>query len=327
MRAMDEKKSGSGLPDISGVFNVNDSDIPDRLLDKPEARKTDRPQDRRGIIFTEQTTKEELLKKQRTVRRRGNAAKKRRLRKRRMITAAAVIAAAVIAVFAVKTAVENSKRPTVELYTVTVGAVRSTYESQAAVVTAATGKNPIATYAVIPENSYDLNGIKTGQTAMITNSDGKVYEAHVTDIAEESADTALTDSVGSALTDKTLSAASNIFIYVKPDAPMNEADGTVLSVCIITAEVNDVTFVPNECIYRDSNGAFVWTVSSFGKTLAKKYVTVSLSANGCTAVIGGLKKNEKTVYKTVTDTAERPLTEGQKVKVISPEGREETTTS
>ena len=326
MKAMDENKSGSGLPDISGVFNVNDSDIPNRLLEKPEARKTVRPQEERGVIFTDRTTKEEQLKKQRTIRRRGNAAKKRRLRKRRLIIAAATVFAVIAIVFASKTAIENSKRPTVELYTVTVGAVRSTYESRAAVVTAAAGKNPIATYAVIPENSYDLNGIKTGQTATITNSDGKVYEAHVTDITEESADTALTESVRSALTDKTLSASSNILIYVKPDAPMNEADGTVLSVCIITAEVNDVTFVPNECIFNDNNGVYVWTVSRFGKTLTKKYVSVSLSANGYTAVIGGLKKNEKTVYKTVTDTAERPLTEGQKVKIASSENREETTT-
>lgn len=321
---MDENKNGSFLPDISGVFDVNDSDIPDRLLDKPKQKNTAR-QEEHGVIFTDRTTKEEQLKQQRTVRRRGNAKKLRRLRKRRLTAAAAVIILLAAAVFAVKTAVAVSKRPVVGIYTVTVGSVRSTYSSSAAVVTAAADSSPITTYALIPENSYDLNGIKTGQSAAVTNADGKTYEAHVTAITEENADTALTETVKTALPDKTLSASSNIFIYVKPDAPMNESDGTVLSVTIITAEVNDVTFVPDECIFGDKNGSFVWTVSRFGKVLTKKYVTVSLSANGYTSVVGGLKKNERVVCKTVTDTAERPLSDGLKVRIASSEDSEVTT--
>lgn len=325
MNKMDDRKSGAELPDISGIFNVNDSDIPSKLLKKPDRQPNSPAREQRGVIFSEPQEKEDILEKQRAVRRRGNAARKRRLKKRRRIIALISAAAVIAAVFAIKTAIERSKRPAAELYTVTEGAVRSTYVSDAAVITASANGNPISTYAVIPENSYDLNGIKNGQTATITNADGKVYEAHVTSIAEENADTSLTETVKAALTNKTFSAASNIFVYVKADAPMNEADGTVLSVCITTAEVTDVTYVPNECICNDNNGTYVWTVSRFGKVLTKKYVSTSLSANGFTAVTGGLKKNEKTVYKTVTDIAERPLVDGQKVREVSPKIGEETT--
>ncbi len=326
MHIMDENKRGSNLPDISNIFNVSENDIPNKLLDKPQASKNGRAQNKNGVIFPDGMTKEEQLEKQRTVRRRGNAAKMRRLRKRRLIIAAAVFVILAAIVFTVKTAVTVSKRPVTELYTVTVGSVRNTYDSSAVIVTAAPDGNPITTYAVVPENSYDLNGIAIGQSAILTSDSGKSYEAHVVNITEESADTALTETVKAALPDKTFSSASNIFIYVKPDAPMNEANGGVLTVSIITAEENNVTFVPDECIYNDKNGAFVWTVGRFTKTLKKKYVTVSISANGFTAVVGGLKKNERTVYKTITDTAERPLADGRKVKVASSDNSEVTTT-
>lgn len=324
---MDDNKNNSSLPDLSGIFNVNDSDIPSKLLEKPENLRRSSPQtDSSGVIFTDKPTKEQQLKQQQTVRRRGNAAKKRRLRRRRTIIAAAAVIAVFALIFAVKTAIANSKRPEVELYTVTVGDVRRTYDSVAAVITASTGGGPISTYAIIPENSYDLNNIKTGQSAIITGTGDKKYEAHVTGIAEEDADTALTETVKTVLTEKTFSAASNIFIYVKPDAPMNEADGTVLTVSITTAEELNVPFVPSECISTDKNGDYVWAVGKLSKKLTKKYVTKALTANGMTAIIGGLKKNEKVVLKAVTDTAERPLADGVKIKASAAQIGEETTT-
>ena len=320
---MDDNKSNSPLPDISGVFNVSDSDIPDRLLEKPDSRrqKTD------GVILgTDREDKEKQLERQRTVRRRGNAKKKKMLRRRRITAAVICFIVLVITVLSVKAAVANSKRPEVELYTVTVGDVRKTYDSASAVMTAAIDGSPISTYAIIPENSYDLYDIKTGQRAVITNKNGVSYDAHVTHITEENAGTPVSESVKTALPDKTFSAASNIFIYVKPDAPMNEADGTVLSVCIITAEELNVTFVPEKSIFHDKSGDFVWTAGRISKKLTKKYVTVSLTANGNTSIIGGLKKNERVVSDIISDTAVRPLENGVKIKAVTPKITDESET-
>ena len=324
---MDDDKNKNSLPDISGIFDVDDSRIPEHLINRPDlTSKRERDSGEGVLLENRQPTKAEQLKKQQRVRRRGNAAKKRRLHRKRINTALIVLAAVIVLALGIKAAVANSKKPTVEIYTVTVGAVQQLYDSPGSVVTAAAAGSPILTYAVIPENSYDLMNIAVGNKAMIKSSAGVQFEAKVAAIENESADTELTSELKEALPEKEFSASANILIYVKPDAPMNAADGEKVSVSIITDECTDTPFVPDECIITDKDGSYVWAVNRFTKVLSKKYITTALSAGGNTAVLGGLKKNERVVSKTVSDPAQFPLTEGKKVKITTAADSEKQTT-
>ena len=107
---MDDDKNKNSLPDLSGIFDVDDSRIPEHLINRPDlTSKRERDSGEGVLLENRQPTKAEQLKKQQRVRRRGNAAKKRRLHRKRITTALIVLAAVIVLALGIKAAVANSK--------------------------------------------------------------------------------------------------------------------------------------------------------------------------------------------------------------------------
>jgi hypothetical protein len=359
---MENKKNGSDLPDISGIFDIDENDVPSSSFEKFETSsytssdsgrttertgrttertsgttertgrttentrtsRTHRPEDK----IPHEKTDEELVEAARERRRRANAKKIRVLRRRRLLAACIGLVIIIIAVFAIRAAVISSKKPVVLLYETTIGDVAEEYDFPGAIITTSVSGSPIDTYAIVPENTYDVDGIKTGQRAVITDADGSTYNATVNLIADEAGDSTLTAEIKKVLPTVTISSTSNVLVYVKPEGTVNLANDSAVTVTIVTEEVTDTVFVPDGCINTDEDGKYVWEYSGLTKSIKKCYVTTSLSVDGNTAIIGGLKKNKKIVLSVVSSNPEYPVSDGSKVKISDTEEttvKEETT--
>lgn len=338
---MENNKDNSGFPDISGIFDIDENEIPSHSFEKFEntsssadygrtTERTGRTSERTGATtensrtgrnahpednIPHEKTDEERVEAARQRRRRNNAARVRVIRRRRLLAACIGVVLLVIGIFVIRGLVISSKKPVVELYETTIGDVAKKYEFPGAIITTSVSGSPIDTYAVVPENTYDVDGIKTGLRAIITDSDGNNYNATVNLIADEAGNSTLTAEIKKVLPTVTISSTSNVLVYVKPEGTVNLANDSAVTVTIITQEVIDTVFVPDSCINTDEGGKYVWEYSGFTKSIKKCYVTTSLSVDGNTAITGGLKKNKKIVLSVVSFDPEYPVSDGSKVKI------------
>ncbi|MCR5108318.1 MAG: efflux RND transporter periplasmic adaptor subunit [Lachnospiraceae bacterium] len=145
-------------------------------------------------------------------------------------------------------------------------------------------------------SKYDISSVKIGQTAVINIGETE-YRGRVKNISQY----AQADASGKA------KASVDIELFtVDPMIVGMEADVT-----INLEETKDALRVPNECLYTDDNGNYLFVVDN-EKTVRKKYVGIGAKDSSYTQILSGMNEDEMIVND--LSAAEY---EGQKIEPVS----------
>ena len=327
------------LPDISGVFNIDESKIPKGIIAKPEEKKETPPEDS-ILLRPENRAEEKKLVKERKIR----AKEKKKIARKKEIKRVAIIAglAAVLLlalVLGVRAAILNSKQPTVAVAQVTKTTLTAHYDSEATII-AEEGKAPAAApapaanddaddeedeaedgeepaeapaqqpaaavqhYAVFVENDYDVYGLQKGQRATVTVGDGVQLTGVVSDIRKEDSESGLIQTLMGLLTGSTFSTASNYTVFVALDENYAAEDDAPVKVSVVTGIAEEVLAVPAGAVEKEEGQHYVWVYKNFGKKLKRQDVTVGLESDGLIEIQSGLAEGDFVVKDVLGENTE-----------------------
>ena len=311
------------LPDISGVFNIDESKIPTRVIEKKPDETVRRPAGEpvmlRGPVTREEKKAEKLEQQERRLRRK-EAAKKRRRAK--LIRIAALAGAVLIAALVLIGVIARAKRPAVTLAVAEKNTVASHYDTSATVVKDVNGDGGDRLYAVFVENNFDVYGLAKGMKAEMKNAEDRTVTGVVTDIRKEESDSSLIERIMQLLTDAVVETNANYTVVVLPDDPTAITEGETLQMRVITKEAKDVLTVPAGAVRRDGDQPYVWVYKSFGKKLVRRDVAVGLTADGLAEISKGLDAGQSVAVGWTCE--ETDLHDGIKVKIAQPGEQTET---
>lgn len=336
------------LPDISGIFDIDESKIPKGIIAKPEERKETAPAD--SILLKPETKAEEKkMVKERKIRakERKKVARQKEIKRMAMIAGAAVVLILLL-VLGVRAAVLNHKKPTVTVAAVTRATLTAHYDSDAMIL-AEEGEAPVPVpapaaeededadeaedeeaqpaapvqqqegaakvYAVFVENDYDKFGLQKGQRATVTVGEGVHLTGVVSDIRKEESDSGLIQTLMGVLTGSTFSTASNYTIFVSLDENYFAEEDAPVHVSVITGIAEDVLTVPASAIQNEEGQNYVWVYKSFGSKVKRQDVTVGLATDGMIEVQYGLTEKDSVVSTVQGENTE--LANNIKVKLAS----------
>ena len=129
-------------------------------------------------------------------------------------------------------------------------------------------------------SKYDISSIQLGQTAII-NIGNTEYRGKVANISQY----AEADSSGKA--------KANVDIKLFTTDPM--IVGMEADVVINLEETTDAVRVPNECIYTDDNGSYLFTIDN-ESVVRKVYVSTGANDSTFTQIVSGLNEGDTIVY-------------------------------
>ena len=284
---MSENKINHELPDISGLFDIDDSSIPSEIIDKvPTSAPITSP------ILTSDEAMKRLPKEERKEIERDNKSRKRRAaaksRKNTMKKVAIILIAIMLGISIIDFTIDRAKMPSVTVDSPVIQTLTRYYEATAVAISKQ-GKS----YAALVDNDYDLHFITIGQPVEVTLQDGTKISGSVAEIKEEKPEDELISKNFSVLTG-TLPSTSVYAIYIALDE--NSADiisGSVLTAKIITKTAENAVTVPESAVIKDNEGCYVWAYSSFKKCLKRVDVTVGITVDGITEITSGLEKSDK----------------------------------
>ncbi len=129
-------------------------------------------------------------------------------------------------------------------------------------------------------SKYDITDVKEGQSADISIG-GTAYQGQVSEISQY----AEADPSGK----------SKAVVYL--DLPTQETliVGMEADVTINLAEAQNAVMVPNECLYADDSGSYIYTVDK-GRTVVKTYVQTGVKDGTNTQILSGIEAGEHIVY-------------------------------
>lgn len=300
------KKPSEEYTDFSDVFNIDDSSIPDSIIEKdPDGPKITEP-----ILTSEEAQRflpkdaKKAMEKEKKEEKKQKKKNKRRLRLI-MILAAAVIL--MITAGIVNFIITDAKTPSVSVEKPVTETI-SRYHTDTAV--SITRNNEAA--AVFIDNDYDVHFIEKGQTVEMTTPENTVIKGTVTDIKEESADSEFLKKYHTVLTG-TLPLTSVYAVYITPSVPAElTAEGVTLSAKVITKTSENTLTVPSTAVFLNGNQNYVWIYDSFRKTLSKQDVSIGISVDGKTEIIKGLEKSDRVAV--TFSCLQEQLYEGIRVK-------------
>ncbi|MBQ6898718.1 MAG: hypothetical protein IJN70_07020 [Clostridia bacterium] len=300
---MNKKNGNNDIPDFSKVFDIDESSLPDKLIEKDPSAST-----RNFGILSEDTEPSEKEKKEMLRREKAEKKKKQAARiKNRMLIILSVIVLLLISVFGVSIAVRESRKPVVTAEKPVIQTV-SRYTGADA-VTVAAGKS---FNAVFVDNDYDVHYIEPGQTVEMTDEDGTVYTGKISDIREAFPDDYYIKDYHTVLTGE-LPATAVYAVFIAPDdSAVFTKEGVPLKVKVLTKTAENAMTVKASAVFTDGNQSYVWKYSAFNKTLAKQDVKTGITVDGITVILGGLEKNDKVV--TSFSCSEDKIYDGIKVK-------------
>lgn len=286
---MKDNSKNNNYPDISGLFQIDDKDIPDEIIKKDPDRKTVREP-----ILVSQQAVNTLPKPARKVITKEKKQKKRdeavALAKKRIMIIGAVLITVILAVSLISYFSDRAKRP------------EAVYEKVQKETVVAYAKNTGVTYsngdsfeAVFIDNDYDVNFISPGQTVQMTTDDGLTVAGIVKEIKEEPVGSDIITKYHNILTG-TMPATSVYAVYITPDSTESFTQaGMPLEIRVITGKSEDTLTVPSSAIQSDNGQSYVWIYSSFSKTITRKNVTVGLSYDGRTEITSEIKRSAKVI--------------------------------
>lgn len=311
---MEERKNDPSLPDISGVFDIDEKSIPTEMI-APEAANDPKTRSHAPILLSD-PTKEKLDRAERKKLRAQKKAEKRAARRKKIkkifILVLVCVIAAAAAVFGIKYAVDNSRRPTGDIFRSYVGSVSEHYDTQALLTQAVVDKGTVKTVAIFSENDYDVYSISKGLTAIITLADGTTAEGKVTDIVQEQTDSPVLEKLKTAFPDGEYSSGVNYVITVATDAP-GAAEDAITDIRVITSVADNAVLVPTTAIHKNGAKYYVWIYKPLTHTALRQEVSVGVEADGVSEITKGLKNDVRVVSS--FDCEDDMLTETMKIKV------------
>lgn len=320
----------SDLPDISGIFDIDDSRIPTQIINKPPQQKKTGKQTESILIPDKNKKKQPSFGRNSTsgarpasrpaeknqdttsrmIRKKQNE-KLHILRNRMILGAAGVFLLAVIVVaIAVLHSIKN--RPAVVTAPVERGNFSDTYEANAIIYTEMTQQEEARTYAVFVDNRYDRDSspLKTGLPAEVRISEDVTVTGRLAYIRQnEETDSAIVSLLMSLLPGTDFEPSGNTVIMIHLDDADAAPENTAVKVDITINEQDGVLLVPVSAV-QDKNGEpYVWVYKSFGKKLVKTPVTLGPEADGKVVIVSGLSFGTPIVIEGITET----LADGMKV--------------
>lgn len=306
------------LPDISGVFNIDESRIPSKIIAKPEEKK----QPQQSILLRPETRAEEKqqekLKKQ-VVKTKRKQAKRKELRQKLILGGAAVLVLLAL-VLLIRGAILNAKRPVVAVSAAARADVTAHYDTEGTIIgePAAEGAAPVF-HAVFVENDYDVYGLQKGQRAEITVNEDVTVTGVVADIRKEESDSTVISRLISLFSGEGFSTASNYAVVISLDDTAYLEENTVVKITVTTGIAENVLTVPADAIQKADAQHYVWVYKSFGKKLKRQDVSVGLEADGVIEIKKGLSEGDFVVTDVLGENTE--LYNNVKVKLAADEAK------
>lgn len=312
---MEENKNSSSLPDISGVFRIDENNIPSEMI-APDAEAASRVRNHDPIMLSDPEREKMDKAERRKLKAQKKAEKraaKRKKAKKIFILALVFIGVVAAAVFGIKFAVENSRRPTGDIFRSYIGSISEHYDAGALLTTAVVGKGSVKTVAVFTENDYDIYSIRKGLSAEITLPDGGVLTGKVMDISKEPSDATMIEKLKLAFPDGEYSAGVNYLITVETEAKADLTEDVIAGIRITTALADEAILVPAGAVHKDGAKTYVWTYKPLTKTAEKQEVSVGIEADGLAEITKGLKNDVRVVSSFSCEDDQ--LTDTMKIKV------------
>lgn len=310
---MDENKNnGTPLPDISGVFSIDENKISGGIIEK---ENNDPGKRYSPVLLKEEDAKEfspDYEKRlQKRLKRKHKEERKKKI-KRYFIAAVACIVLLAAVIGGIAFYVEYKARPFATTGETSQGDIIITYEAEAMLINSTSLTGKVSQQAVFCENEYDIHSLKEGQSCVIRLGTSEYFGA-VSGIGSMRADEDLFMQLAELIPDDTYSAAQNYIVTVDIDDTVLIEDESTVSVEITTGAAEDAVTVPTCAVFRDENGSYVWTFRSLSKKIYKNYIVTGIGDDKQTEVLSGVKA--KATVITAIDREQELLTDGMKVKV------------
>ena len=297
-------------PDISGLFNIDDKDIPAEIIEKaPVTAEIKKP-----ILNSDEALKA-LPKESRKAITRDKKQRKRRSKmgraRKKIITSVSVVLAVILTFGFIGYFVSEHSKPSVSCQKPEKGAISVHTDAIGVTYADSTGIN-----IVFIDNEYDTHKIEAGQKADLISAEIKTTGTVYT-IKEELPESDLIVNHYSILASGSLSAdtppeTAVYTVYIKPDnAGEFTLAGKPVSVNVHTQVSEDTLSVPSSAVITDETGTYVWVYSIWSKSVSQQAVTTGIISDGRTEITSGIKKSSRVVF----DGDINELSNGVKVKV------------
>ncbi|MBR3768727.1 MAG: hypothetical protein IKL10_10900 [Clostridia bacterium] len=280
---MNKKNNQNDYPDISGVFDIDESTIPDKMIAKdPDTAKITEP------ILTSDAAQRFLPKDAKKALEKEKKANKKRENKNKRRTRLIIILSAILALFLtvsiINFVIEDSKIPTISAEKPVTETI-SRYHTDTAV--------SVKQGAVFIDNDYDVHFIEKGQKVELSSPENMTFTGTVSDIKEEAPDSALITKHYPILTGS-LPSTPVYAVYITFDnSDSFTEEGTEISAKVLTKTSENALTVPSSAVFINGNQHFVWIYSPFKKTLSKQDVNIGISSDGRTEITNGIKKSDR----------------------------------
>ncbi len=307
------------LPDISGVFNIDESRIPKKIIAKPESPKKKEPTESillRPETRAESKQQEKMLK---TVLRERKKKERKQVFRKRLIAGAAALGAILALVLVIRAGIVNKKKPVVTLVSPERNTLYLHYDTEGCVLVDRTGEYEFAPRftVVFIDNEYDTHGVKRGSPAEIIVDGDQTVSGIVQSCVVEESDSELISKLMQVFADASFSSSSNTVVTVVPDDyTLLEEDATV-TVRIVTDHTDEnVLTLPQEAVFTENGQDYVWLYRSLGKKVKRQNIKTGMRADGLVEV-SGIKAKDKFAMPAAEDQA--ALTDNGKVRLAEEE--------
>ena len=302
------------LPDISGVFNIDESKIPKTIIDKPKETQPKKPTESILLPSENKPDAKKQEKAQRAVVKTKKKEAKRKALRSRLILAGVALLAVLALVLVIRAAVLDRKKPVVSLGEVISETITAHYDADGSVLNQPTDEHAASYYAVFVENDYDKYGLQKGQRASVRLNEEVTVSGVVADIRKEGSDSDVISWLISVFSGASYSTASNYTVFIALDESSYIEENVPVHVTVTTGIAEDVLTVPSGAVHKDAEGkSYVWLYKSFGKKLKLQEVTVGLEADGRVEIRSGLSAGNLVVAGVLGENTE--LGNNVKVKV------------
>ncbi len=282
-----EKNRSEEYPDFSKVFDIDESSIPDKIIEKdPNGPKITNP-----VLTSEEAQRFLPKETKKALEKEKHAQKKQQKKNKRRIRTIMILSAAVLLFITagiVNFIIRDAATPSVSVEK-PVKETISRYFTE----TAVTVSRNDSVEAVFVDNDYDVHYIEKGQPVEITISEGTVIGGIVSEIKEEAPDSEFIKEYYTVLTG-TAPSTSVYAVYIRPSSEnAGLSKGTTLTAKVITKTASDVLTVPSSAVFINGNQHYVWLYNSFRKTLSRQDVSIGISVDGKTEIIKGIDKSDR----------------------------------
>ena len=316
------------LPDISGVFQIDESKIPTRVIEKPAAPRPAAAQgDAPSILLQKQSPKEERKSYEKMSPEAARRTKKRqkdqrqKLFRQRLILAGIALVLLLVAVLGIRALILKNRRPTVETVPVVTGALSSHYDTDAVILSEESADGERRIYAVFVDNDSDLHGISAAQDVKVRMEGDLTATGVISEIRKEESGSELVARLLTLTPDASFSTATNYVVMVWIKDSDSAIENSQVKLEITTNKAEDAKLVPLSAVrYDDSGSAYLWAYKSFGKKLVKVPVSLGLTSDGM-AVVSNVATGTQVVYAASVDVS--VLGEGMKVRANVHETQED----